>query len=414
MGMDENSQHNDESDIMPPPSSTIPMDMQTSTLHASMNDSACLAAVKAELLEDASQSSSFMTNESAPQMQTNTSPVASYSQGSPEMKTVLSPQEMYQDNSNGGMPSILQMSIQQPQAQQQMTYQDILTTRNEILDMKIKSENARRDSSSMDGATFAMTQQQILNHSPPQMMTHSPPLHPQLMVEQSMAQGQPLFTQIPMTTTVDQYTVTTNAGTSIELMGGNVVIREQIVNPMTMACQDRQMSQSIMCPQMTASHQPPQMIQSSSVVNNVLLDMAGQNATSQQQHHLTPSPPAENPGINMRHNTSPVAVKKMILNAAAEILTTPQPSAETQATINALIAMNSSDAISTTNAHQTNNSNHLNMYATSTQPTHQTIVSQNMTLQTQMQTEPDHSSVVVSNQNILLTSQLTELNDSLR
>lgn len=52
--------------------------------------------------------------------------------------------------------------------------------------------------------------------------------------------------------------------------------------------------------------------------------------------------PTRPTSISIHDRTSPVAVKNMILNAAAEILSSPeQSSAETRSTINALIALNS-------------------------------------------------------------------------
>lgn len=120
----------------------------------------------------------------------------------------------------------------------------------------------------------------------------------------------------------------------------------------------------------------------------------------------------------MRHNTSPVAVKNMILNAAAEILTTPQASIETQATLNALMAINTDAMLGTTQQAPTNSvHHHLNLYDSRVNDTTapQTVVDQLVSLvaapQTPMNTEP---SVVVTNHEILLNSQFKELNDSLR
>lgn len=338
-----------ENEIMPPPTSALSVDLQSQDIQLNEVLSSSLEAVKAELLEETSQSSMLSSDSSRP-----SSSATSFSQSS-ESQTVLSPpiKDMFVQSVNPMQPNDIKNLQMMVTFQNPGQHMDLLKQSDSVVSpelVKIKQELIRRNSSSQDGSLFQqlnlvgsmpvssiMVDPTASNHSynSIQMQTDTPQMKPSMLME-----SYPTVSRIPMiggggmpslSQDIIMQDTSLPMGIPHSMSSSNPRTPENILNT--------NIAPSMMCTSINNSNTilPPSVLPET----NALLPH-GMPSTADTANALVP-PPQQNT-LTIGRNTSPVAVKKMILNAAADILTSPEPTQETRSTIKALMAINT-DAI---------------------------------------------------------------------
>lgn len=326
--------------MAPPALPPATVSLMSIDLQREPSDLQALAAVKAELLEETSQSS--MISEMS-QMDSNaTEPMQTSFNLSVTTPTPPTCSKIEQ-NENLNVVQHSMMVSQQPLC--------------DMIEMQIKQEIARRGSLTpqdkfMIDVENSVTMNQTSNINASAIFPQSVP------VTQSDAEKSQML--------VDQYQASLVAATSTQLSLQNnavvpIVSSQDVLmgqDPTTMRSPENIMNTNISPTIMV----PPAVHTGLDTVNpllstNVLtsdtnsilsVNVPSQPSTisSQASTVVSPSVPMEQEQINIAERTSPVAVKKMILNAAADILSSPDhTSDETRSTINALIALNSEEML---------------------------------------------------------------------
>lgn len=355
---------------MPPPTSAISVDMQ-SQLNEVLSSS--IEAVKAELLEETSQSSTLMAN--SPDSRPNSSST-SYSQSSADSKSVLSPpiKDIFTQNLNTMNAAVaalqsndvknIQLMVTFQGQNQCLSSPDAMVS-NELAE--IKREIIRRNSSSQDGTYMQQLAHRsqlpvanmIVDTSPSSTHMFNP------IQMQPSVQQMNTYAEIPMISgggmpTISQDVIMQDTSTLAHLTG-TCVTQQQInaVNSRTAeTILNTNIAPSLMCPNIanpstilssTVLSEPTALLPHSLPPTQTVVPETS-NITAATVNAGTLVPPStmqtqsSDAALNIGRNTSPVAVKKMILNAAADILTSPNPTLETRSTIQALMEINT-DAI---------------------------------------------------------------------
>lgn len=290
----------------PPTVSLMSIDLQREP-----SDLQALALVKAELLEETSQSSLMGGTSGSDTITTTDSMQGAFSQN------------VVQREESEKMDVV--------QNTMMVTHQPTLNIlSNEIIEMQIKQEIARRNSQeyAMLGVENTVAMNQTTNISTETMFPQAvPSIQSEVQKSQMLMEYQ--TAQLSLHNT--QNVLMTHDPTAIRSP-------ENIMNT--------NMAPTIMVPSVHGGLETVNPILSTNVLapdSNALLSVNVVPQAPSPSSTQTSSPMSMNqdaPPIAIHERTSPVAVKAMILNAAAEILSSPeQPSAETRSTINALIAL---------------------------------------------------------------------------
>uniref|UniRef100_A0A336LQ50 CSON011690 protein n=1 Tax=Culicoides sonorensis TaxID=179676 RepID=A0A336LQ50_CULSO len=294
-----------------PPStvSVISIDLQQEP-----RDLQAFAAVKAELLEETSQSSLIGCS---------------------------SRTESNLGDFNPKLDENQKMDIAQNSVEMMVTQPSLNLMPTNMLELQIKQEIVRRGSLTQQDEINLMTSENLNLTS---NINPTTTMYPQTVPIQSETNKSQMM--------VDQYHVNLVAATTAQLSlhTPNSVSQDVIMQD---TCNMRS-PENIMNVNIAPTMMVPTVHGDLESVNPMLSSNTLLPPTQSIVSNLSPTPsssssssssstavPMDQTQINITERTSPVAVKNMILDAAAEILSSPQqPSAETQSTINALIAMN--------------------------------------------------------------------------
>lgn len=412
---------------MPPPLPSQSMQL------SDVLSSSSLEAVKAELLEETSQSSSMMGNSSDSRPGSSST---SFSQSSMDSQSVLSPpiKDIFTQNVNSITAAAAAMqandvkSLQMMVAYQGQQSQHLSPPTDQMVSpdrlVEIKQEIIRRNSSSQDGSYFQQlahaNQMPVSNMMvDPSQPAPSAPLSNQLF---NQLQMQAVATQMKPPSSmisIDAFAAPTNQipminGGGMPTISQDIVMQDTSIAQLSMTQQinvanprtaenilNTNIAPSIMCTTLNN--------QNTVLAPNVIAEsgaLISHNTTPPQSSALVeanaspavaglstlvppPSLPQTQDGttLTISRNTSPVAVKKMILNAAADILTSPEPTQETRSTIKALMAINT-DAL-------------LNQVPSVVEQNQQQQQQQQVQMQTlQQQTSTHQSAPLIQNANI--------------
>ncbi|XP_063707762.1 nuclear factor of activated T-cells 5 isoform X2 [Culicoides brevitarsis] len=279
--------------MLPPAAPSAGVSLMSLDLQTEPSDLQALAAVKAELLEETSQSSLMSTTSGTESLQAHSSSDTLAFSSQSNSSSAIKQEEKMEIGSEMMLPG-------------------------DMIEMQIKQEIARRGSMTQSNPTTP-EYSQILSPILPQVVPTLP----------SDAQKSQLLMEHYQANLVAATT------TQLSLHGTRDVLMSH--DPASLRSSENIMNTNIaptlMVPAVHGGLESVNPILSSPVLAGVdsAALLAASTATPMEQDS---SPPAR---------TSPVAVKTMILNAAAEILSSPEnpPSAETRSTINALMAFNS-------------------------------------------------------------------------
>lgn len=297
----------------PPTVSLMSIDLQREP-----SDLQALALVKAELLEETSQSSLMSGTSGSDTIITTESMQSAFSQNVAQRE---------ESEKMDVVPNTMMV-----------THQPTLSIlSNEIIEMQIKQEIARRNSQeySMLGVENSVAMNQTTNLSTETMFPQAVP-----SIQSEVQKSQILM----------EYQTSLVAATTAQLSLQNTQNVLMTHDPTTMRSPENimntNMAPTIMVPTVHGGLETVNPILSTNVLvpdSTALLSVnvvpqAPSPSSTQMSSPISMNQDA--PPIAIHERTSPVAVKAMILNAAAEIISFPeQTSAETRSTINALIAL---------------------------------------------------------------------------
>lgn len=326
IGDTEKSSAETKINVMAPPAPPT-VSLMSIDLQQEPSDLQALAAVKAELLEETSQSSLM-------------SGTGSESNMSESMQSTFSPNVTQHCPEREDSEK---MDIVQNTVGMMISHQPLTILPGEMIELQIKQEIARRGSLTQQDEYILGVESPVSLNQTSNINTGA--LFPQSVPIQTDAQKSQML--------MDHYQTSLVAATAAQLSlhSSQDVLMTQ--NPATIRSSENIMNTNIaptiMVPTVHGGLETVNPILSSNVLasdTNALLSV-NVAAPPPSTVVVPPSMPMEqDQQLSIHERTSPVAVKTMILNAAAEILSSPeQPSAETRSTINALIALNTEEIL---------------------------------------------------------------------
>lgn len=280
------------------------------------SDLQALEAVKAELIEETSQSSLMSATSGCDTVSTSDSFNQNVVQHCAEQE-------------EGEKMDIGQSSMM-------VAHQPLGTLSNDIIELQIKQEIARRGSLSPQDEYSMLGVENAVSMNPTSHLSTGT-MFPQTVpsIQTDIQKSQMLM---------NQYQTSLVAATTAQL---SLHSTQDVLMRSSDNIMDTNMAPTIMVPNVHSGLESVNPILSTNVLasdTNALHSVNVIQPTSQEASSTTQTVPLameqDPPTIAIHERTSPAAVKTMILNVAAEILSSPeQPSAETQSTINALIAL---------------------------------------------------------------------------